>query len=94
MPTPIIITDENGHSYAMAINMVVQAAGTYSDTDILGFVCSIAATGDWSITPKGGTAVTGIDPGSFSAGGVYPIHATSITVGTGGEALLFIPATT
>jgi len=79
------------HVYGLARNCVVQGAGTYNATEVLGFVCSVASSADWSITPKDGTAVTTIDKGTFAAGQTYPIHATSITVGTGGEALLFIP---
>jgi len=77
--------------YGLARNIKVQAAGTYNTTDVIGFICTAPGSGDWSITPVDGTAVTGIDPATFSAGQVYPIHATSITVGTAGEAVLFIP---
>jgi len=77
--------------YGLARNLVVQAAGIYNTTEVLGFICTAPGSGDWSITPVGGSAVTGIDPATFTAGQVYPIHATSITVGTAGEAVLFIP---
>ncbi len=86
-----ISTDGSDHVYGLGRNIIVQAAGTYNSTEVLGFICSIASTADWSITPIGGAAVTTIDKGTFSAGGVYPLHCSSITVGTAGEAVLIIP---
>ena len=94
MVSPVNGTDHNPVTVinGMAKNIVVAAAGAYSATEVLGFICTTPGSGDWSITPIEGTAVTGIDPATFSAGGVYPIHASSVTVGTGGEAVLFIPS--
>lgn len=76
----------------LATNLVVQAAGTYNTTEIYGFICSIPGSGDWTIDPMNGGSVSGIDPATFAAGQTYWIHATSITVGTTGEALLIIPS--
>jgi hypothetical protein len=77
--------------YDMARALKVQAAGTYNTTEVLGFVCTAPGSGDWTIVPIGGPSTSGIDPATFTAGQVYMIHASSITVGTAGEALLFIP---
>ena len=88
---PVQGTNSALHVYGLARNWVVQAAGTYNTTEILGFICTTPGSGDWTADPIGGASVGSIDPATFTAGGVYPMHAESITVGTGGEALLFIP---
>ena len=90
---PVKVSGEGAaHVYGLAQNLVVQAAGTYNTTNVLGFICTAPGTGDWTIDPVGGASVGGIDAATFTAGQIYPVHAESITVGTGGEAVLFIPA--
>ena len=84
-------TNGGAHVYGLARNLVVQAAGTYNTTEVFGFICTTPGSGDWTIDPISGSSVGGIAPTTFTAGQVYPIHAESITVGTGGEAVLFIP---
>lgn len=81
--------------YGLARNMVLHSDTSspvsYSATEVLGFICCTASTGTWTITPVGGSEVSSIPAGAFAAGGQYSIHASAITVGTGGTALLFIP---
>ena len=84
-------SDGSTKVYGLARNLKVQAAGTYNTTEVLGFICTAPGSGDWTIDPIGGSSVGSIDPATFTAGQIYPIHAESITVGTAGEAVLFIP---
>lgn len=77
----------------LATNMVRQVAGVYNATKVLGFLVEAAPTADdTAITPVNGVATTAINKEAFTEGQVYPIAASAITVGTGGEFLLFIPA--
>ena len=90
-PQPQLGTGGAAHVYGFARNIVVQAAGAYSATEVLGFICTAPGDADWTIDPVGGASVGGIDAATFTAGQIYPIHADAITVGTNGEAVLFIP---
>ena len=78
--------------YGLARKIVSQSAGTYNTTEILGYRVITAGSGNWSLTSVDGAAVTGIVPTGFVVGEVYPEHLSSITVGTGGVALLYIPS--
>jgi len=83
-----------GLVYGLARNMVkrVPADGAYTATETFGMIISKAPTlDDTAITPVGGSAVTAIKAATFTVGQCVPLHASSVTVGTGGEFLLFIP---
>ena len=75
----------------LAVNAVVQGAGTYNTTDVIGYRVLVQGSANWSVTPKDGTAQT-IPQAAMIVGDVYPEHLTAITVGTGGSVLLYIPA--
>lgn len=74
--------------YGLARNLEIAGVGTTS-TEFFGFICSVVPGADVQITPAGGAAVTTIDSGTFTAGQIYPIHGTSVTITTSGEFLLF-----
>ena len=84
-------TNDAAHVTGLASKAVVQGAGTYNSTEILGYRVLVTGSADWSITTKNGAAVT-IPVAAMVLGQVYPEHLTSITVGTGGSALLYIPS--
>lgn len=76
----------------LATNAVIlAAASTYNTTDILGYKITAQGTADWSITLKNGSAIT-VPFASMIVGDVLPEHLSSITSGTGGTAILYIPA--
>lgn len=79
--------------YGLASNFVVQGAGTYNSTDIMGYRVLVQPSADnTTLSPKsGGADVTAVPAATFIAGDVYPEHLDSITVGTGGSFLLYIP---
>ena len=79
-----------GVVYGLARNAVSQGAGTYNSTEIMGYRVVVAGTGDWTINGVAGGAVT-IAAAGMVVGQVYPEHLDSITVGTGGTAVLYIP---
>ena len=80
------------HFYALARKPVKQAAGTYSATEILGYRVLTAPTADDSaLTGVDGTAQTALPAAGFAAGSTYAEHLSSITVGTGGVFLLYLP---
>lgn len=83
-------TNDGAHIYGLSSNAVKVTAAAYSATDILGFRVIAQGSGNWSLTPKNGSAIT-LAPGGFTPGQVYPEHLSAITVGTGGEALVYIP---
>ncbi len=76
--------------YGLASNAVKVTATAYSATEILGFHVIAPGSGNWTVTPLNGSAII-LAPGGFTAGQVYPEHLSAITVGTGGEALVYIP---
>jgi hypothetical protein len=86
-----------GHStkvYAMGRNLIkrVPADGAYTTTETVGIWVATAPTSDdTAITPVDGSALTSMTKGLFAAGQIYPIHASSVTVGTGGVFYLLIP---
>jgi len=87
-----LFDDGAAHVYGLGRNMVRQTAGTYNSTQVLGFLVEAQPSADdTAITSVDGAAVTAIDAATFIEGTVYPIHASSVTVGTGGEFLLFLP---
>jgi len=80
--------------YGLARNAIkrVPADGAYTATETFGLIVSKAPTSDdTALTPVGGSAITSIKAATFTVGQTVPIHASSVTVGTGGEFLLFIP---
>jgi hypothetical protein len=80
--------------YGLARNAIkrVPADGAYTATETFGLIVSKAPTSDdTAITPVAGSAITSIKAATFAVGQTVPIHASSVTVGTGGEFLLFIP---
>lgn len=79
--------DVNG----LAVNMVLQGAGTYNSTDVLGYRVVVQGSANWTLDPKNGSSIS-VPQGAFVVGAVYPEHLDSITVGTGGQAILYIPA--
>lgn len=77
--------------YGLARNIVAVAAGeTYNATEIRGYRVLTPGSGNWSMTSVEGSAITGIVPTGFVAGAVYAEHLSSLTVGTGGAALVYI----
>lgn len=86
-------TNKSAHVYGLGSNFVRVAATSYSTTEILGIWVEAQPTADDSaITPVGGgAAVTAIDAAAFVEGAFLPLHASSVTVGTGGEFILIIP---
>lgn len=80
------------HVYGLARNMIRKTAGIYNNTEVLGYLVEAAPSADdTAITPVDGSEIAAINKEAFTEGQVYPIHASAITVGTGGEFLLFIP---
>ena len=75
----------------LATNAVVQGAGTYNATQILGYRVLVQGSANWSETPINGSAQT-IPFAAQIIGAINPEHLSSITVGTGGSALLYIPS--
>lgn len=75
--------------YGLARKAVVQGAGTYSATEIVGYRVLVAGTTDWTIDPID-SAIAVVPAAAMVVGQVYPEHLTSITVGTGGSALLYL----
>jgi len=91
LPVPDESTNGAKHVIGLATNGVLQAAGTYTATDVLGYKVLVQGSADWSITLKDGSALT-IPFGSMTVGDIFPEHLVSITVGTAGQALLYIPS--
>jgi len=86
-------TNGSAHFYALARKPVKQAAGTYSATEILGYRVLTAPTADNSaLTGVDGVAQTALPAAGFAAGSTYSEHLSSITVGTGGVFLLYLPS--
>jgi hypothetical protein len=77
--------------HGLSVNQLVQGAGTYSSTEILGYRVLVQGSGNWAQTPVNGTAQT-IPFAAQVVGNVNPEHLSAITVGTAGSALLYIPA--
>jgi hypothetical protein len=90
---PIADKSTNGaaHIFGLASKGVSQTAGTYNTTEVLGYRVVVAGTGDWTAILKNGGTIT-IPAAAMILGEVYPEHLSSITVGTGGTALLYIPS--
>ncbi len=84
-------TDGAANVSGLASNGVLQSVGTYSATDVLGYKVLAQGSADWSITLKDGSALT-IPFASMIVGDILPEHLVSITVGTAGQALLYIPS--
>jgi len=82
------------HVYGAIRNWVkrIPGDGAYTATDVLGiWVAAVPTADDTAITPIGGTADTAVVKELFIVGDILPIHATSVTVGTGGIFYLIIP---
>lgn len=79
-----------GGGGGLAPNGVIQGAGTYSATAVNGYRVLVAGSANWSLTFSGG-GVASVPAAAMTVGDVYPEALTSITVGTGGSALLYIP---
>ena len=70
----------------------VPGDGAYTATEVLGIIVGTAPTSDdTAITPIGGTAQTSLLATMFPVSDRIPIHASSVTVGTGGVFYLVIP---
>ncbi len=77
--------------YSMARKMVVQSAGTYSATEVLGYRVLIQGTGDWQIQGVDDASPVTVPFAAMLEGVQYAEHLKSITVGTGGSVILYIP---
>ena len=84
-----LLTEGATHVFGLAQNGVKQLAGVYNTTEVLGYRVLAPGTGDWTITLVNGSAIT-IPFAAMLVGEVYPEHISSITVGAGGSALLYI----
>ena len=75
----------------LGTSQIQVTAGTYAVTEILGFeVFNVGSAGNWSWTAlNGGVATIGF--GDMTVG-IRPVHASTITVPTGGIAVLWIPS--
>ena len=80
------------HVSGLARNFIRQTAGTYNATEIKGFWVEAApSAADTAMTGiDAASAVTGIALEAFTEGQFYPVHLSTITVGTGGAFLLII----
>jgi len=89
----MVAVDANGAALVsgLATNAVVQGAGTYNATEILGYRVLVQGSGNWAETPINGSAQT-IPFAAQIVGNINPEHLSSITVGTAGSALLYIPS--
>jgi len=85
--------DVNGAAVVSGLsrNQIVQGAGTYNATEVLGYEVLVQGSSNWAQTPVDGTAQT-IPFASRVVGNIHPVHLSAITVGTGGSALLYIPS--
>jgi len=86
-----ISTNGAKHVTGLSTNAVVVSASTYNSTEVLGYRVLTQGSADWAETPLNGTSVA-IPVASQIVGNINPEHLSEITVGTGGSALLYIPA--
>jgi len=87
------MTEGGAHVHASMDNLIkrVPADGAYTAKTVLGIWVAKAPTADdTAMTLLNGSALTSIEAGLFSAGQVYPVDASSVTVGTGGVFYLWI----
>jgi len=84
-------TNNSAHVIGLATNGVLQSAGTYNSTSVLGYRVLVQGSVNWSITLKNGSSLT-IPFAAMIVGDILPENLVSITVGTGGQALLYIPS--
>lgn len=85
------ITNDALHVSSLARNGVLQGAGVYNNTEILGYRVLAPGTGAWSITLIDGAPIA-IPVTAVIAGEIVLEHLSSITVGTGGSAILYTPS--
>jgi len=86
-----ISTNGAKHVSGLSTNAVIQGAGTYNTTEVLGYRVLVQGSANWAETPVDGTSQA-IPFAAQIVGNINPEHLSSITVGTGGSALLYIPA--
>lgn len=87
---PVEITGGGAQVYGLSPNHVVQSAGTYNATQILGYRVTAQGSSNWAQTPLNGSAQT-IPFAAQIVGNINPEHLSAITVGSAGSALLYIP---
>lgn len=83
-------TNQALHVAGLAGNAVLQTAGTYNATEVLGYRVVVAGSANWTLNFVGGGSAS-LSPSAFVEGAVYPEHLSSIVVGAGGSAVLYIP---
>lgn len=81
-------TNRAGHIYGLARKASdLAAATTYNSTEVVGFYVDVAGSTAWTaVFIDGGTVAF-----TPTAGEHYPWHLSSITSGTGGTGVLFLP---
>ena len=75
--------------YALARSPVILSAGVYNANEVKGLMILVPGSADWSITGVDGAAQT-IPVAAITAGHEWGVHLSTITVGTGGQALVYI----
>lgn len=73
----------------LAGNFILQGVGTYDGT-VMGYRVVAQGSGNWTLDPVGGSPISVVQT-AFTVGQVYPEQLDSITVPTGGSAILYIP---
>lgn len=86
-----LVTNKAVNVSSLARNGVLQGAGVYNTTDVLGYRVLAPGTGAWSITLVDGGGPISIPVAAVIAGEIVLEHLSSITVGTGGSAVLYTP---
>ena len=95
------VTDSNGSPAGKVVaeglaknGALVLAGATYNASTIKGFMIIADGSADWSLTFYGTDGTDGgtvaFTPPAGSEGQIIPVQLTSITVGTAGEAVVFI----